>query len=415
MNNTNKLKTKILVINAGSSSLKYKLFNMRNQSVLCAGIVERIGEAGSTVTHTIFKENGEGRSINVSLDFEDHTQAIELVSRLLMDKKSALIEGEDDLYAIGHRVAHGGEILKENCLVDERVLEKINDTIPLAPLHNPANISGIKAALTLFKNVPSIAVFDTQFSNDIPAYAYRYAVPERFYEEHKVRRYGFHGTSHRYISRELAVLLKKRPEEINHIVCHLGNGSSMTAVKGGVCIDTSMGMTPTAGLIMGTRCGDIDPGLSQYLSEVTGKSSKEIYDIFNKESGLFGICGMGDMRDIHKAIQLGDDKAVLAFEMLCYSIKKYIGAYYAALGRVDVIVFTAGIGENDAALRASCLENLEPLGIQLDVKANLSPEKSARRISHEDSRVQVWVIPTDEEFEIANACCVLIQKGVARA
>ncbi|BHH83713.1 acetate/propionate family kinase [Desulforhopalus sp. 52FAK] len=413
MKKSKKPKTKVLVINAGSSSLKYKLFNMRNQSVLCAGIVERIGEAGSIVTHTVIDERGKGKSINISMDFEDHTQAIQLVSGLLTDKESALIEGEDDLYAIGHRVAHGGEILKENCLVDDRILGKINETVPLAPLHNPANIAGIKAALTLFKHVPSIAVFDTQFSNSIPPYAYRYAIPEKFYEEQKVRRYGFHGTSHRYVSRELARLLQKRPEEINNIVCHLGNGSSMTAVKGGVCIDTSMGMTPTAGLIMGTRCGDIDPCLSQYLVEATGKSSKEIYDIFNKDSGLLGICGTGDMRDIHKAIQLGDDKAVLAFEMLSYSIKKYIGAYYAALGRVDAIVFTAGIGENDAALRASCLENLESLGIQLDEKSNLSQGKSARRISHIDSRVQVWVIPTDEEFEIANACCTLIEKRVA--
>ena len=413
MNENKKTQTKVLVINAGSSSLKYKLFNMRNQSVLCAGIVERIGEAGSTVTHTILMESGEGKSINISVDFKDHTQAIQFVSGLLTDKESALIEGEDDLYAIGHRVAHGGEILKENCLVDDRVLGKINETIPLAPLHNPANIAGIKAALTLFKSVPSIAVFDTQFSNSIPPYAYRYAVPEKFYEEYKVRRYGFHGTSHRYVSHELAHQLKKSPKEINHIVCHLGNGSSMTAVKGGVCIDTSMGMTPTAGLIMGTRCGDIDPCLSQYLVEATGKSSKEIYDIFNKDSGLLGICGTGDMRDIHKAIQLGDDKAVLAFEMLSYSIKKYIGAYYAALGRVDAIVFTAGIGENDAALRASCLENLESLGIQLDEKANHSPKKSARRISHGDSRVQVWVLPTDEEIEIANACCSLIEKKIA--
>ncbi len=399
---------KVLVINSGSSSLKYKLFDLTGPKVICAGLVERIGSSESRFSHTLSPDPGPGEKTEILEAFDNHTQAIEKVAELLMSGETPLVKSGQELAAIGHRVAQGGEIFKENCVVDAEVIEGIRKNIELAPLHNPANLAGIEAAMAHFPSVPSIAVFDTLFASKLPDYVYRYALPNAYYSEYKVRRYGFHGASHAYVTKTLAGLMGKPVNELSNIVCHLGNGSSITAVKGGVCRETSMGMTPTSGLIMGTRCGDIDPSLSAYLVSCTGKSAAEIQTVFNCESGLTGICGMNDMRDIHKAIALGDDNARLAFEMLCHGIKKNIGAYYAVLGRLDAIAFTAGIGENDPAVREKCLEGLEHLGIIVDQARNAGLRGKSARISTDDSAVEVWVVPTDEEFEIATICKDLV-------
>ena len=399
---------KVLVINSGSSSLKYKLFDVADARAICAGLVERIGSPQSSLVHTLYSDPGPGEKTEMSERFENHTQAIEKVAALLMAGDDPPVKSAEELAAIGHRVAQGGEIFKENCIVDTKAIEGIRKNIVLAPLHNPANLAGIEAAMAHFPSVPSVAVFDTLFASNLPDYVYRYALPAAYYSEYKVRRYGFHGASHAYVTRTLADLMGKPLNALNNIVCHLGNGSSITAVKGGVCRETSMGMTPTSGLIMGTRCGDIDPSLPAYLTSCTGKNAAQIQTVLDRESGLVGICGMNDMRDIHKAIASGDDNARLAFEMLCHGIKKYIGAYHAVLGRLDAIAFTAGIGENDSAVRGKCLEGLEHLGIIVDQEVNASLKGKASRISTDDSAVEVWVVPTDEEFEIATICKDLV-------
>ncbi|WP_321493835.1 acetate kinase [uncultured Desulfobacter sp.] len=399
---------KVLVINSGSSSLKYKLFDLAGPRAICAGLVERIGSSQSSLAHTLYPDSGPGEKSEIFECFETHTQAIEKVAELLMAGDDPLVRSAQELLAIGHRVAQGGEFFKANCIVDEKAIEGIRQNIVLAPLHNPANLAGIEAAMAHFPGVPSVAVFDTLFAGSLPDYVYRVALPAAFYKDFKVRRYGFHGTSHAYVTRKLADLMEKPLDNLNNIVCHLGNGSSMTAVKGGICRETSMGMTPTSGLIMGTRCGDIDPSLPAYLSSCTGKSAAEIQTILDRESGLLGICGMNDMRDIHKAISQGDDNARLAFEMLCHGIKKYIGAYYAVLGRLDAIAFTAGIGENDSQVREKCLEGLEHLGIIVDQELNAGLRGKSGRISTHDSAVEVWVVPTDEELEIATICKDLV-------
>jgi acetate kinase len=399
---------KVLVINSGSSSLKYKLFDLAAPKVICAGLVERIGSSESSLAHTLYPDSGPVEKTEMLEAFENHTQAIEKVANLLMSGDNPLVKSAKELAAIGHRVAQGGEFFKENCIVDAEAIEGIRKNIELAPLHNPANLAGIEAAMAHFSGVPSVAVFDTLFACNLPDYVYRYALPNAYYSEYKVRRYGFHGTSHAYVTKTLAGLMGKPVNELSNIVCHLGNGSSMTAVKGGVCQETSMGMTPTSGLIMGTRCGDIDPSLPAYLSSCTGKNAGQVQDVLDRESGLAGICGMNDMRDIHKAIASGDDDARLAFEMLCHGIKKYIGAYYAVLGRLDAIAFTAGIGENDPEVREKSLEGLEHLGIIVDQERNAGLRGKSARISTDDSAVEVWVVPTDEELEIATICKDLV-------
>jgi acetate kinase len=399
---------KVLVINSGSSSLKYKLFDLAGPKVICAGLVERIGSPQSSLAHTLYPDPGPAEKTEMLESFENHTQAIEKVAALLMAGDEPLVKSAQELVAIGHRVAQGGEIFKENCIVDAKAADGIRKNIVLAPLHNPANLAGIEAAMTHFPGVPSVAVFDTLFASKLPDYVYRYALPSAYYSEYKVRRYGFHGASHAYVTKTLAGLMEKPVNALANIVCHLGNGSSITAVKGGVCRETSMGMTPTSGLIMGTRCGDIDPSLPAYLAACTGKSAAEIQTVLDRESGLAGICGMNDMRDIHNAIASGDDNARLAFEMLCHGIKKYIGAYYAVLGRLDAIAFTAGIGENDPEVRRKCLEGLAHMGIIVDQKRNAGLRGKSARISTDDSAVEVWVVPTDEELEIATICQDLV-------
>jgi acetate kinase len=298
-------------------------------------------------------------------------------------------------------VVHGGEGFHRPTIVDDSVAEAIRDTIPLAPLHNPANLDGILVARALFPGVPSVAVFDTAFHQTMPRTAYRYAIPEYLYKEHRVRRYGFHGTSHRYVGERAAALLGRSFADCNLITLHLGNGASATAIRGGRSVDTSMGMTPLEGLVMGTRCGDLDPAIHFYLCKNLDLDTDRLDDLLNRRSGLLGICGVNDMREIQERAEAGDDKAELAIGIAAHRLKKYIGAYYALLGRVDAIVFTGGIGENDPDMRCRACEGLEGLGIKLDDSANLGPERGERRISAPDSRVQVLVIPTNEELEIA--------------
>lgn len=400
---------KILVINAGSSSLKYQLFDMVQSCVLCKGLAERIGGENGSLIHTLYPDTPRESVVRMDIDLPGHGEAVDHVAGLILAPGTGLVSNPGDLSAIGHRVAHGGETFTRSCVVDDAVLSCIRELIPLAPLHNPANLAGIEAAMDRFPGVPSVAVFDTQFGQDLPPRAFRYALPESWYTGHRVRRYGFHGISHAYVSRQLARLMDRPPNGFHHIVCHLGNGSSMTAVRDGRCMDTSMGMTPLAGLIMGTRCGDIDPALHQYMADQTRTGSEEIHAALNRSSGLSGVCGHSDLRDIHAAVLRGDKKAALALDMLCYSIKKYIGAYYAVLGgRLDAIAFTAGIGENDPVVRAGSLEGLDPMGIILDPAANQAAARGPREICTADSPVRVWVIPTNEELEIATACLALI-------
>jgi acetate kinase len=321
------------------------------------------------------------------------------------------ISDASDLLGIGHRVVHGGEAFKEPTQIDEQVLATIREQIPLAPLHNPANISGIEVATSEFSGVPQVAVFDTAFHQSIPRHAYHYAIPRQLYTEHRVRRYGFHGTSHRYVAAQTARYLGQPLEKTNVIVLHLGNGASATAVRDGKSVDTSMGMTPLEGLIMGTRCGDIDPALVFHLVRVTGRSNDELESILNKDSGLKGICGQSDMREVVELAESGDDLAQLAIEMVAYRLKKYIGAYYAVLGRVDAIVFTAGIGENNPALREQTCRDLTSLGFAVDPEKNVVRGGGAREIQTDDSRVKILVIPTNEELQIALDTVDCIQAG----
>jgi acetate kinase len=302
---------------------------------------------------------------------------------------------------VGHRVVHGGENFHRPTVVDDQVIAAIRDTIPLAPLHNPANLGGIEIARRLFPGVPQVAVFDTAYHQTMPATSYRYALPEHLYKEHRVRRYGFHGTSHHYVAKRAASLLGTPATACNLITLHLGNGASATAIREGRSVDTSMGMTPLEGLVMGTRCGDIDPAIHFYLCENVGLDNDALEDLLNRKSGLLGICGVNDMREIHRLAAGGDERAQLAVGIFCHRLKKYLGAYYAELGRVDAVVFTGGIGENDAEIRARTCAGLESLGICLDPDANGAPERGERAISTPESRVKVLVIPTNEELEIA--------------
>jgi acetate kinase len=343
------------------------------------------------------------------LPIANHSAAFAVIVTELMEGETPVIASKGEIEAVGHRVVHGGEAFKASVRITEAVLEAIRACVPLAPLHNPANLTGIETALSLFPGVPQVAVFDTAFHQTMPPKAFLYALPYDLYTELNVRRYGFHGTSHLYVSREAARMLGKTPEETNVISVHLGNGSSICAVRNGQSVDTSLGMTPLAGVIMGTRSGDIDPAIIFYLAERKGLSLSDIDTILNKQSGLKGICGASDMRDIHKAVAEGDQRAKLALEMFGYRNRKYIGAYMAVLGRVDAIVFTAGIGENDPVSRELSCRGLEALGVKLDHDLNLGPERGARDIGAADSPVRVMVIPTNEELEIARQTGEVLQ------
>jgi len=392
---------KILVLNAGSSSLKFQLFDLPNLTVSAAGLIEQIGDAQSAArlsfvdSSSIENETTLKRSDAVA----DHRQAMMVMIEML--RESGTLTDTGELAGVGHRVVHGGEAFQQPVRIDETVIAAIDQLIPLAPLHNPANLTGIRVAMEHVDQVPQVAVFDTAFHQSIPEHAYLYALPYRLYEEQKVRRYGFHGTSHSYVARQAALYLERPIEELNIITLHLGNGASAAAIRGGECIDTSMGLTPLEGLVMGTRSGDIDPAILFYLHRVSGLDMDALDTLLNKESGLKGICGENDMRTISEAAEQGDRQARLALVMFCYRLKKYIGAYMAALGGVDCIVFTGGIGENSAAVRQMSCQGMERLGLSLDEEKNSVRQKNIVEIQAADSRVSLLVIPTDEEHEIA--------------
>ena len=399
---------KILVINSGSSSIKYQLFDMTAGKVLASGVLEQIGEAQSRLTHQTRNARDEMVEIVKIAKVADHQAGFQLIGCVLSESGALADTGE--LSGIGHRVVHGGEEFKEPTRINKKVIDTIRRLIPLAPLHNPANLMGIEVAMQSAPEVPQIAVFDTAFHQSIPAHAFRYAIPQNLYEAHHVRRYGFHGTSHYYVAKQAANLLHRTLQSLNLITLHLGNGASMAAVKGGRSLDTSMGMTPLEGLIMGTRSGDIDPAIIFYLERKTGMERDKVEFILNHESGLKGICGVNDMRKIEKLAEAGNARARLAIEMVCYRIKKYIGAYYAVLGQLDALVFTAGIGENSPLIRARSCRGLSHLGIDVDPLKNDRRSEEAFEIQSTSSRVKILVVPTNEELEIAQQTVACIQK-----
>ena len=387
----------VLVINCGSSSLKYQLINMQDESVLCKGLCERIGIDGSRIIH---KANGGEWTQEV--DFPTHTEAFMKVVEMMTQGEGAVVKDKSEISAIGHRVVQGAEFFTKSEIVTDAIIDKIEEIAPLAPVHNMAHVQGLRSAKAVFgENVPNVVVFDTTFHQTMPPKAFVYGVPYEMYEKYSIRRYGAHGTSHRYVSMAAAKYLGRN--DLKMVTCHLGNGSSITAVENGKCIDTSMGLTPLAGVLMGTRCGDVDPSVVTYMEQKLGIHGQEMADYLNKNSGLLGISGVSsDKRDVENAAKEGNKRAQLAEDMLNYQIKKYIGAYSAAMGGLDCIVFTGGIGENDAALRTAVCENMEYLGV-----APVDPEKNKMRgldindISGEGSRVKVLVICTNEELMIA--------------
>lgn len=399
---------KILVINAGSSSLKYQLIDMDNEQMLAKGNCEKIGLEMGIFGH----KTADGREKKIEIRMANHTEAFEQVKNALLDSEVGVIKDLSEVAAIGHRIVQGGALFSESVLVDEKVIEGIESLIPLAPLHNSAHVQGIRACMSVFgKEVPEVVVFDTAFHSTMPQKAYMFAVPYEYYEKYKIRRYGFHGTSHKYIAKATAAFLGKPLSELNSITMHLGNGSSMSAVQNGKCIDTSMGLTPLEGLMMGTRCGSIDPAIVPFMMEKKGMTPQEADTVLNKQSGLLGICGTSDMRDVHANIEKGDEKAALAFKMLTRSIKKVLGSYFFLLGNVDSIVFTAGIGENDEFVREAVCEGLEPFGIKVDKKENHTRKPGARVISTPDSRIPVLIIPTNEELEIATTTMRIVEES----
>ena len=400
---------KVLVVNAGSSSCKYQLIEMDSNKVLCSGLAERIGLEMGKLTHKIDPDGPKEEKIVKEQPFPTHKEAIELVIALLTDPEKGVIKSKNEIYAIGHRVLHGGEAMTEPVLVDEKVKKVIEDCTPLGPLHNPPNLAGIKVCEALFPGIPNVAVFDTEFGTGMPEESYMYALPYEYYERLGVRRYGFHGTSHKYIAKAAAKYLGKPLRELNAITLHLGNGSSISCVKNGKCLDTSMGLTPLEGLVMGTRCGSIDPAIVPFIMEKDGLTPAEMDTLMNKKSGLAGVCGFTDMRDVHAAREKGDKRAELAFRLLVHSIKKILGAYFFELGgKVDAITFTAGIGENDNLCRAAVVEGLEAIGFKLDEKENNTRKPGARTISAADSRFPILVIPTNEELQIAETAVEVV-------
>ena len=400
---------KILIVNAGSSSLKYQLVDMENENTLAKGLVERIGADNGHLE----QKTGDNK-FEFTQPIKDHVEACHHMIAALTDKEHGVVTDLGDISAVGHRVLHGGAKFTKSMIIDDEVIQAIEDNIPLGPLHNPANLAGIKACQQVMPGTPMVAVFDTAFHQTMPPKAYMYGVPMEYYERLKVRRYGFHGTSHRYVSKRTAEFLGVKPEEIRTIVCHLGNGSSLSAVKYGKCVDTTMGITPLEGVLMGTRSGSMDPAVVEFIANNDNMTVSEVLNMCNKKSGLLGISGLSnDMRDIDKAASEGHERAQLAREMLIYGIQKYIGSYAAAMNGLDVIVFTAGIGENNNKLREDVIAGFEFMGIKLDKEKNdaLKPGKACECvISTEDSKVKVLVIPTNEEIAIARDTLELVAK-----
>lgn len=392
---------KILVINSGSSSIKFQLLDMRCESVLASGLVERIGEVEGQIKCTLRPTLEDQLEVKKTTAISDHKSGMRMIVDLLCDSEKGVIAHRHDINGVGHRVVHGGEDFHQPTLITEDVLAAIEKNIPLAPLHNPANKDGIRVAQELFKGVSQVAVFDTAYHQTIPPQAYHYALPYYLYEQQRVRRYGFHGTSHKFVANELAALMDKPLSELNIISIHLGNGCSMTAVKNGESVDTTLGLTPLEGLVMGTRSGDIDPAIHAFLARNLDMDIDSIDKLLNTESGLKGLCGLNDMRDIHDSIAIGNERAKLALAVQTYRNKKYVGAFMAVLGRVDAIIFTAGIGENDCTVREMTLQGLEVFGISLDLKINNQRIKKPTLISTAQSRIKVWCIPTNEELAIA--------------
>ena len=385
----------VFVLNAGSSSLKYQLINAKTAELKASGLVERIGIDG-----ILKHEVGENKKLTFELPIPTHKEAIELVLRILTNDETKVIDSIKEIQAIGHRIVHGGEFFKESTIVTPDVIEKIEQLIPLAPLHNPANIMGIKICQELMPKIPNVAVFDTAFHQTMPKENFLYAVPYADYTEHHLRKYGFHGTSHYSVSNEMVKILNKKDSKI--IVCHLGNGSSVCAVRDGKSISTSMGLTPLEGLIMGTRAGDIDAGVIPYLMEKKNLTSNQILDYLNKKSGILGVSGISsDLREVIKASKDGDIRSKITIEMLCNRIKKYLCSYAGLMGGVDAICFTAGIGENSDLIREKVCNGLEFMGIELDADKNKIREKGNREISKKSSRTKIYVIPTNEELVIA--------------
>ena len=398
---------KILVINCGSSSLKYQLIDMDGEKVLCKGLCERIGMESSMITH-----EANGHKATTPAIFPTHTEAFAEVVKKMTTGEGKCIDDVSEISAIGHRVVHGGEKFKASCLITDEVINTIRELSPLAPLHNPAGILGIEAARKVFGNVPMVAVFDTAFHSTMPPKAYMYAIPYEYYEKYGVRRYGFHGTSHKYVAHKAAEYLEEPIERLKLITCHLGNGCSISAIDHGVAVDTSMGLTPLDGLMMGTRCGAIDPAIVPFIMEKENLTAAEVNDLMNKKSGLLGISGISnDLRSVRQASEEGDERAQLAYDMYSNSAKKYIGQYIAVMGGVDAIVLTAGVGENCDKMRRMIFAGLQPLGIKIDLEKNRKGLRGEREISTDDSEVRIVIIPTDEEYMIARDTYQLVKEG----
>ncbi len=388
---------KVLVVNCGSSSLKYQLFDMTDESVLAKGLVERIGIDGSVLTH---QPAGKDKTV-INADIKNHSIAIKMVVDALINAEHGVIASMKEITAVGHRVVHGAEKFADSVLITPEVMQALEECIEMAPLHNPPNILGVNACAELMPGVPQVGVFDTAFHQTMPKKAYIYGLPYEAYEKHRVRRYGFHGTSHKFVSQSVAELMGKDIKDLKIVTCHLGNGSSVAAVKNGQVVDTSMGFTPLEGLVMGTRCGDVDPAVLPFLMKKEGLSVEDIDNYINKKSGVLGISGVSsDFRDIEGAAEDGNERAQLALDIFAYRVRKYIGSYVAAMGGVDAIVFTAGLGENSISMRAMIMDGLEFLGTKVCAERN-NVRGKAREISVEGSSVKVFVVPTNEELMIA--------------
>ena len=389
---------KILVINAGSSSIKYKMIEMIERKVIAKGSVERIGIKGAALMHSPAGQP----EVTIEKPIDNHKEAIQEVLHALTDKTHGIIKSMDEISAVGHRVVHGAEMFTDSVLIDEKVIEAIKECSELAPLHNPANLMGIEACRGIMPSVPMVAVFDTAFHQTMKRHAYLYGLSYEAYTKYRVRRYGFHGTSHKYIANRYAEIVGKDIKDLKIITCHLGNGSSLAAVDGGRSVDTTMGFTPLEGIVMGTRSGDIDPAIVPYLMDKMNMSLEETISYLNKDCGVYGLSGVSsDFRDIQKARREGNERAAAALEVFCYRMRKFIGAYAAAMGGVDTILFTAGIGENDHLIREWSVEGLGFLGVEIDDEANQKAYRNEMRISSAQSKVDVWCLPTDEEMAIA--------------
>ena len=397
---------KILVINCGSSSLKYQILEMTTETLLCKGLVEKIGIAGSTITHEKIGEN----KLVLECAMKDHKDAIEQVLQVIRDKEYGVVKSMDEIGAVGHRIGHGGERYNRSVIVTDDVIKAITDCIPLAPLHNPANLLGISACQSLMPGTPNVAVFDTAFHQTMPPESYIYAIPYEYYKKYGIRRYGFHGTSHKYVAEKASQMLNINLDDLKIITCHLGNGASVSAIKRGKCIDTSMGFTPLEGLVMGTRSGDIDPAIVTYIREKENLPQGKVNEILNKRSGMLGISGVSsDFRDIEAAVAEGNERAALALKVFAHKVKFYIGAYIAEMNGVDAIVFTAGVGENDVTMREVICNEMGNLGIKLDLVKNKVRGKETI-ISMDDSKVKILLVPTNEELMIARDTLKLVTK-----